>query len=236
MPEKFYQNAYLTQLDTRVLRHDEAGLVLEDTIFYPLGGGQPGDTGTVSDAAGTVFEITDTRRDRMSREIVHLSAPDAPRFAPGTPVTLTLDWTRRYRHMRLHTALHLLSCVIRAGVTGGNLTAESARLDFDLGDEWVLDRDQIEQALNRLIIDDYPVSVEMTSGTVLAAQPELIKTMSVQPPLDLPEIRLIRIEGTDLQPCGGTHVAHTGEIGRVVVKKIENKGSRNKRVVIALAD
>jgi misacylated tRNA(Ala) deacylase len=151
-------------------------------------------------------------------------------------VTLTLDWTRRYRHMRLHTALHLLSCVIRAGVTGGNLTAESARLDFDIGDEWVLDRDQIEQALNRLIADDNPVSIEMTSGAALAAQPELIKTMSVTPPLDLPEIRLIRIEDTDLQPCGGTHVARTGEIGRVTVKKIENKGSRNKRVVIALAD
>ncbi|MCW3481514.1 alanyl-tRNA editing protein [Neisseriaceae bacterium JH1-16] len=236
MPEQFYRNAYLTQFDTRVVRHDEAGLVLEDTIFYPTGGGQPGDSGVARDALGTVLDITDTRRDRASREIVHLSAPDAPRFAAGTEVTLTLDWTRRYRHMRLHTALHLLSCVIRAGVTGGNLSAESARLDFDIGDEWVLDRDQIEQALNRLIADDYPVSIEMTSGAALAAQPELIKTMSVTPPLDLPEIRLIRIEDTDLQPCGGTHVARTGEIGRVTVKKIENKGSRNKRVVIALAD
>ncbi|WP_293766738.1 alanyl-tRNA editing protein [uncultured Aquitalea sp.] len=236
MPERFYLDPYQTTLDTRVLRHDEAGLVLEDTLCYPLGGGQPGDTATLTLADGTALAIADTRRQRETREILHLVAADTPRLAPGTAVTLTLDWQRRHRHMRVHTGLHLLSVVIKAGVTGGNLTAESGRLDFDLPEGMELDKDEIERGLNALVAQDLPVSIQMTSGEALRARPELIKTMSVTPPLDLPEIRLIEIAGVDLQPCGGTHVRSTGEIGRMVVKKIESKGARNKRVVVALAD
>jgi misacylated tRNA(Ala) deacylase len=163
-------------------------------------------------------------------------AAGSPQLAAGSAVTLQLDWARRHRHMRVHTCLHLLSCVIRAGVTGGNLTADSGRLDFDLPEGMELDRDHIERELNALIAANHAVTVQMTSGEALRAQPELIKTMSVTPPLDLPEIRLIAIDGIDLQPCGGTHVRQTGEIGQVLVKKIESKGARNKRVVIALAD
>ncbi|MBB5189447.1 misacylated tRNA(Ala) deacylase [Silvimonas terrae] len=234
MQERFYVDPYQQTLGTVVLRHDEHGLVLEDTLFYPSGGGQPGDTGTLALADGTQLAITDTRRDKETRDILHLLASDTPRLPPGTPVTLTLDWARRHRHMRVHTCLHLLSVVIKAGVTGGNLTADTGRLDFDLPEGMELDKDQIEAELNRLITQDRPVRVQMTSGEALQRQPELIKTMSVTPPLHLPEIRLIDIEGVDLQPCGGTHVARTGEIGAVTVKKIESKGARNKRVVIAL--
>lgn len=236
MPERFYLDPYQTTLHTTVLSHDERGLVLADTLCYPLGGGQPGDTATLQLADGSQLTITDTRRDKASREIVHQLAASSPQLAAGSAVTLQLDWARRHRHMRVHTCLHLLSCVIRAGVTGGNLTADSGRLDFDLPEGMELDAAHIERELNALIAANHAVSVQMTSGEALRAQPELIKTMSVTPPLDLPEIRLIAIDGIDLQPCGGTHVRQTGEIGQVLVKKIESKGARNKRVVIALAD
>ncbi|GGP17835.1 alanyl-tRNA editing protein [Silvimonas iriomotensis] len=235
MQERFYLDPYQQTLSTTVVRHDEQGLVLEETLFYPLGGGQPGDTGTLTLADGTPLAITDTRRDKETRDILHVLATDAPRLPVGTPVMLALDWSRRHAHMRVHTCLHLLSVVIKAGVTGGNLTAESGRLDFDLPEGMELDKDQIEAALNRLIAEDRSVRVQMTSGEALQRQPELIKTMSVTPPLHLPEIRLIEIDGVDLQPCGGTHVARTAEIGPVIVKKIESKGARNKRVVVALA-
>lgn len=236
MSEQFNLDAYQRTLDTHVLQHDEHGLVLADTLCYPLGGGQPGDRATLMLADGSRLTVHDTRRDKESRRIVHQLDADALLLAPGTPLTLTLDWERRYRHMRVHTCLHLLSVVIKAGVTGGNLTADGGRLDFDLPEGMQLEPQAIEQALNELIARDLPVGVKMTSGAALQAQPELIKTMSVTPPLHLPEIRLIEIDGVDLQPCGGTHVARTGEIGRVLVKKIESKGARNKRVVIALAD
>lgn len=235
MPERFYLDPYQTTLHTTVLSHDDRGVVLADTLCYPLGGGQPGDTATLQLADGTQLAITDTRRDKTSREIVHQLATGSPPLAAGVAVTLQLDWARRHRHMRVHTCLHLLSCVIRAGVTGGNLTADSGRLDFDLPEGMELDREHIERELNALIAANHAVTVQMTSGEALRAQPELIKTMSVTPPLDLPEIRLIAIDGIDLQPCGGTHVRQTAEIGPVVVKKIESKGARNKRVVIALA-
>ncbi len=236
MPERFYLDPYQTSLDTTVVSHDERGIVLADTLCYPLGGGQPGDTGTLVLADGSLLAITDTRRDKTTREILHQPAPASTQLAAGSAVTLQLDWARRYRHMRIHSCLHLLSCVVRAGVTGGNLSADSGRLDFDLPEGMELDAAHIERELNALIAANHAVSVQMTSGEALRAQPELIKTMSVTPPLDLPEIRLVAIEGVDLQPCGGTHVRHTGEIGAVVVKKIESKGARNKRVVIALAD
>jgi misacylated tRNA(Ala) deacylase len=234
MHERFYSDPYLTTLDTTVISHDERGLILADTLCYPLGGGQPGDSATLNCADGRTLRIIDTRRDRETRAVLHQTEPDAPRLEAGTPITLTLDWERRYRHMRIHTCLHLLSVVIKAGVTGGNLSADSGRLDFDIPEDMQLDKQRIEEELNRLIAEDRPVSVRMTSGAALKADPSLIKTMSVTPPLDLPEIRLIEIEGADLQPCGGTHVARTGEIGPVAVKKIESKGARNKRVVIAL--
>lgn len=233
--ELFNDDAYRRACEATVLRHDDAGIVLDVTIFYPLGGGQPGDTGTLTTADGETIKITDTRRNRETREIVHVVAADAPHLAPGTAVTLTLDWERRHRHMRMHTCMHLLSAIIKAGVTGGNLTDKKGRLDFDAGD-MVIDAEAVNAELARLIEADLPLSVSHISGEELAKQPELIKTMSVTPPMHLPDIRLIEIEGADLQPCGGTHVARTGEIGAVKVAKIESKGSRNRRVVLAFEE
>lgn len=233
--ERFYEDPYLPRCEARVVRHDDAGLVLDASVFYPLGGGQPGDTGALLLDDGTRVAIADTRRDRETREIVHLLAADAPKLAPGAPVTLELDWQRRHRHMRMHTCLHLLSAVIKAGVTGGNLSDRSGRLDFDAAG-MELDAEAIAAELARLIAADLPVRVRHISGAELAAQPELIRTMAVTPPLHLPDIRLIDIEGADLQPCGGTHVARTGEIGAVRVTRIENKGARNRRVTLGFAE
>ena len=233
--ELFHEDAYLRGAQASVLRHDDAGLVLDTCLFYPLGGGQPGDTGEVVLGDGRRLAVTDTRRDRDSRQIVLLLAADAPRLAPGTPVGLELDWERRHRHMRVHTALHLLSAVIKAGVTGGNLTDRGGRLDFDTG-ELRLDAQAITERLCELVDADRPVHVRHIPGDELRARPELIRTMSVSPPLDVPMVRLIEIEGTDLQPCGGTHVARTGEIGALRVARIENKGARNRRVVLEFVE
>ena len=233
--ELFNEDAYLRQAQAKVLRHDEAGLVLDSTLFYPLGGGQPGDTGALILGDGRRIPVIDTRRDRETRAIVQVLGEDAPLLAADTPVMLELDWNRRHRHMRMHTALHLLSAVIKAGVTGGNLTDQSGRLDFDTG-EMKLDADAITAELQRLIAEDREVRVRRISSDELRAQPELIRTMSVSPPLDVPTVRLIEIDGTDLQPCGGTHVARTGEIGAIRVSKIESKGARNRRVVLAFPE
>lgn len=233
--ELFNDDAYLARCRARVLRHEGNALVVDATVFYPLGGGQPGDSGWLILADGSRHAIADTRRDKATREIVHQLDAVLPPLPPGTEVELEIDWPRRHRHMRMHTCLHLLSAVIRAGVTGGNLTDQNGRLDFDAA-ELALDADDIGEQLQRLIVADLPVRVRGISGADLAAQPELIRTMSVTPPLHLPLIRLIEIESADLQPCGGTHVRHTGEIGAVRVARIENKGARNKRVVLAFAD
>jgi len=234
--EQFYLDSYQTRLDTRVLRHDAQGLVLENTLCYPLGGGQPGDRARLLLGDGRCLEVVDTRRDKVSRVILHQLATGDTVLEAGTPLTLELDWERRYRHMRVHSALHLLSTVIPYGVTGGNISDGSGRLDFALPEGVELDREQIEAELQRRVAENRALSVSMTSGAALRAQPELIKTMSVTPPLDLPEIRLVAIDGIDLQPCGGTHVRATGEIGALTVSRIENKGARNKRVAIALRD
>lgn len=233
--ELFNDDAYARACRAKVVDHDDAGVALDATVFYPLGGGQPGDTGHLVMADGARIAIVDTRRNRETGAIVHVLPADAPSIAPGTPVELELDWPRRHRHMRMHTALHLLSAVIKAGVTGGNLSDRSGRLDFDAAG-MTLDAEAITAELNTLIAADLPVRVRTIPGAELRAQPELIKTLSVQPPMDAPWVRLIDIEGADLQPCGGTHVARTAEIGAVRVSKIESKGSRNRRVVLAFIE
>jgi misacylated tRNA(Ala) deacylase len=233
--ELFHKDAYLKRCRAHVLQHAAGELQTDATLFYPLGGGQPGDTGWVTLPDGSRHAVTDTRRDKESRAIVHFIDASLAPIAPGTEVELELDWQRRHRHMRMHTCLHLLSAVVRAGVTGGNLNDHSGRLDFD-ATELALDPLQITDDLQRLISADLAVTVRLTTGADLAAQPELIRTMSVTPPLHLPMIRLIDIASADLQPCGGTHVARTGEIGAVRVLRIENKGARNKRVVLTFID
>ncbi|TDR81394.1 alanyl-tRNA editing protein [Paludibacterium purpuratum] len=236
MQECFYLDPYQTRLETSVVRHREGGVVLSDTICYPQGGGQPGDTGTLTLPDGTTLSIENTRRDPESGDIVHFLPDNAQYPRSGTPVVVQIDWARRHRHMRMHTCLHLLSEVLKYEVTSGNLTAESARLDFNLPEGEELDKQDIETRLNCMIDADHAVIMKMIPSAELITQPDLIASMALPPPLDKPEVHLVEIQSVSLEPCGGTHVRHTAEIGRVAVKKIENKGKRNKRVIIAFAE
>jgi misacylated tRNA(Ala) deacylase len=230
----FRDDAYLRTATARVVAVGERGIELDRTVFYPLGGGQAGDSGTLLRSTGEAVTVADTRKGETPEQILHIPAPGAARLEPGETVTLAIDWPRRYRLMRLHTALHLLSCVIRAPVTGGNITAEKARLDFDI-ELSQLNAARIEHETNALIATGTLTETVWISDAELDAQPELVKTMSVQPPRGAGRVRLLRIPGIDLQPCGGTHVANIGEIAGVRVLRIRSEGKHNKRVEIALS-
>ena len=203
------------------------------TVFYPLGGGQPGDTGVLAFDDGRAVRIVDTRKGERPGEIVHV--PDGPVDArlAGSEVTARIDWDRRHRLMRMHTCLHLLCSLIAAPVTGGSVRDGSGRLDFDLP-ESTLDKEDLTTRLNQLVDDDHPVTPRWITEEELDANPSLVRTMSVAPPRGQGTVRVLDIEGVDLQPCGGTHVASTGETGRVRVRKIEKKGRQNRRVTVAL--
>jgi len=228
----FQKDAYLRHCETQVLQAGPDGVVLDRTIFYPLGGGQPGDTGRLNAADGREWRVVDTRKGEAGR-ILHVLGEGAPPPRDGERVAVSVDWERRYAHMRMHTALHLLGAVLRYGVTGGQIGAEKSRLDFDTQDD--IDKDRVAQAVNDLVEAGHEVRSRWITDEELDAQPELVRTMSVQPPRGAGRIRLLDIPGVDLQPCGGTHVANTREIGRVLVTRVENKGRRNKRVYIAFA-
>ena len=230
--ELFRQDSYLKEADATVTAVEDRGVRLDRTVFYPTGGGQPGDTGTLSWDGGEA-RIVDALKAEGG-DVLHVLAPDAPRPAVGTKVHMALDWERRYRHMRMHTALHVMSAVIKGNVTGGQVGADKSRLDFALEGE-VPTREAITEEVNRLLADDRPVVPQWVTDEELAARPELVKTMSVRPPVGAGRVRLLSIEGIDLQACGGTHVARTAEIGRVEVTKIENKGKMNRRFVISLS-
>ncbi len=228
----FRADPYARRCDARVSAAEPGAVRLERTVFYPEGGGQPGDTGLLRGADGAEIAIRNTRKGAAADDVVHLLDPEAAPPTPGTRVTAVLDWERRHRHMRMHSCLHLLSAVVDAPVTGGQLTAEKGRLDFDLA-ERRLDKAEIEERLNALIARDLAVAPRWIDDAALAAQPALVKTMRVKPPTGSSRVRLIEVDGIDLQPCGGTHVARTGEIGPVTVRKIENKGRHNRRVTVA---
>lgn len=227
--EVFHDDPYARSCEATVTAHGEDGIRLDRTVFYPTGGGQPGDIGTLRTAGGAVVAVVDTRKDRETGEVVHVPAADAPALAPGEKVTAEIDWRRRHRHMRMHTALHLMCTVIEGGVTGGSIGETKSRLDFDLPDT-SLDKERIAAEINRLIAEDHPIGHRWITDGEMAAQPELVRTMSVKPPSGAGRVRLIAVGDVDLQPCGGTHVKSTGEIGRVRVGKIENKGRHNRRV------
>ncbi|MGH6629754.1 MAG: alanyl-tRNA editing protein, partial [Burkholderiales bacterium] len=224
--------AYLQTCEAEVVRADSQGIVLDRTIFYPLGGGQPGDSGRLRTQDGRDVVVADARKGVSPGEVLHVSAPGSAQLSAGERVVAVIDWDRRYHHMRVHTCLHVLSAVIPAGVTGGSIRYDSGRLDFDLPDT-VLDRLQVEDKLNRLITGGYAVTPRWISDEELDSRPELVKTMSVAPPRGLGRVRLLEIAGVDLQACGGTHVGNTAEIGVMNVAKIENKGAHNRRVTIA---
>jgi misacylated tRNA(Ala) deacylase len=231
----FREDAYLKSATARVLSVTERGIELDRTVFYPLGGGQSGDSGVFVRDNGERLTITDTRKGEAAERVLHVAAPGSTPLEPGEAVTLEIDWPRRYRLMRLHTALHLLSCVVVAPVTGGNIVPDKARLDFDI-DLSELNAARIEQATNALIASAVGTETLWISDAELEAQPDLVKTMSVQPPRGAGRVRLLRIPGIDLQPCGGTHVANIAEIGAIKVLKIRSEGKHNKRVEITLSD
>lgn len=240
----FRDDAYLRSTTARVMTVTETAprdgsapkpaVVLDQTVCYYESGGQPGDAGELSWSGGSAT-IIDTRRDRDSGAILHVLAEGAVLPAVGEDVTVTLDWPRRHLHMRYHTALHLI-CAALPGIlaTGNAIDTTKARIDFDLSGV-AFDRDATEARLNELIAGNHDVTTQWISDEEMAAQPELVRTMSVAPPTGAGRVRLLNIgNGVDLQPCGGTHVKNTREIGPVQIVKVENKGKQNRRLVIQL--
>jgi len=228
----FRDDAYLKSCSAVVTDVSERGIRLDRTVFYPTGGGQPGDTGVLRRADGSAIALADTRKGDSLDDVLHIPAPGSAAPAVGETVTAEIDWDRRYRLMRMHTCLHLLCAVIPAAVTGGQISDGKARLDFDVPGE-SLDKAGITEKLNALIAADHAVTPRWITDAELGASPDLVRTMSVKPPTGFGKVRLLDIAGVDLQPCGGTHIRRTAEIGRVEVTKIENKGRQNRRVNLA---
>lgn len=235
--KRFDEDAYRTTCDATVVALHPEGIELDATVFYARSGGQAGDTGTLVLADGTTIAIADTVYSPDRQTVLHVPADNAglTLLAPGTAVTATIDWDRRHLLMRLHTCLHLLGSLIPVPVTGCGISPDAGRIDFDLP-ESTLDRDTLTTQLNELIGRNTPVRIDLITPEELAAQPELVRTIGAAPPAGASAIRIIHIDGIDRQPCGGTHVRATGEIGRVVVTKIEKKSRQNRRVAVAFAD
>ena len=226
----FQQDGYLQQCTATITAADERGVQLDQTIFYATGGGQPGDTGTLTLSDGVKLAVTDTRRDRESGDYLHIVDTTTTLPNVGDSVTLELDWQRRYRHMRMHSCLHMLCALVDAPVTGGSIQQDRGRLDFDLAES--MDKEKLTVALNALIHADHKMSTRWITDEELDANPELVRTLSAKPPRGSGRIRLVNFEGIDLQPCGGTHIASTAEIGAVRVSKIEKKGRQNRRISV----
>lgn len=233
--EIFRDDAYAQSCTARVMESDERGVILDQTVFYAEGGGQPGDIGTISGADGSTVNVIGTYKDRDGRGILHVLADGESAPAAGSEVTAEIDWDRRYKHMRMHSCLHLLCSLVDGGVTGGSISVEKSRLDFDLQDV-TLDKEALTDGLNKLVEENYPLSASWITDEEMEAQQDLVRTMSVKPPTGSGRVRLMHIEGVDLQPCGGTHVKASGEIGAVRVSKIENKGAHNRRVNIVFVE
>ncbi len=231
----FREDAYLTSAPATVLGITErGGIVVDRTCFYATSGGQPGDSGLLVTPAGEFPLATAVYNDPLKTEIAHVPAEGVVLPAVGDNVTLKIDWGPRYRRMRMHTALHLLSAILPYPVTGGAVNEDDSRLDFDIP-EAGLDKDEITEKLNAMIKADAEVLSRWITDAELEANPALVKTMAVKPPMGTGRVRLIEIVGLDLQPCGGTHVRRTTEIGAVRVTTIEKKGMQNRRVRISFA-
>jgi misacylated tRNA(Ala) deacylase len=231
----FRDDGYLRSCRARVMQADERGIRLDRTVFYPTSGGQPGDTGTLRLASDQSIAIVDTLKGPAADEVIHVAAPASILPEPGAELVAEVDWDRRYRLMRMHTCLHLLCSVVPGAVTGGQVSDGRGRLDFDVPGS-SLDKEAIASRLNALILAGHPVGPRWITDEELAAQPDLVRTMSVKPPSGTGRVRLMEISEVDLQPCGGTHVRNTAEIGPVIVAKIENKGRQNRRVILAFAE
>ena len=234
--ELFREDAQLRTCEARITAIVDGGVLLDRTVFYPQGGGQAGDAGELVLADGSTIAVADTRKAAAPGEILHLLADpaDAARLAPGQAVQARIDWQRRHRHMRFHTATHLLCALVPHPVDGCSITAGYARLDFHMNEP--LDKEALNTGLARLVAEAHAVRHRWISDAELDANPQLVRSMSVQPPRGSGRVRLLEIEGVDLQPCGGTHVSSTAEIGAVIVTKIEKKSAMTRRVVLGLAE
>jgi misacylated tRNA(Ala) deacylase len=233
----FRRDAYLRSCDAIVTRVSDDGVELDRTVFYPLGGGQAGDSGQLTLADGTSLRVADARKSRNAEatpdDTLHVLDPASgwqQHLNPGTAVRAEIDWNRRYRHMRFHTATHLLCAVVRQLVDGCSITSDYARLDFAMTD--LLDKAEVQAGLDRLVAERHVVSSEWITDDEMLANPQLVKSMSVSPPIGFGRVRLLRVHDVDLQPCGGTHVENTAEIGAMRVAKIEKKSARTRRVVL----
>lgn len=226
--EIFRKDAYQKTCEATVTAINERGIQFDQTVFYPAGGGQPGDTGII-ELNGTKMNISNTVKDADAAGPLHV-VEETAHLSIGDPVTLTLDWERRHRLMRMHSCMHMLCAVVPAPVTGGSIQDGRGRLDFDLPD--TVDKAQITAQLNALINADHPMQLSWITDEELAVNPELVRTLSAPPPTGSGTVRLVNFEGIDCQPCGGTHVASTAEIGPVIVKKIEKKGKQNRRITV----
>jgi len=236
--ELFREDASLAACDASVIAVDARGVLLDRTVFYPVGGGQAGDRGVLVLADGSELQIADTRKGEQPGEIVHVPAPGQEalltRLAPGQRVQARIDMWRRQRHMRFHTATHLLCALVPHPVDGCSITADYARLDFHMTEP--LDKETLNAGLGRLVSEAHAVGHRWISEAELDANPGLVRSMSVQPPRGQGRVRVLEIEGVDLQPCGGTHVSNTADIGPVIVTKIEKKSAMTRRVVLGFAE
>ncbi len=234
----FRADAYARTCDAYVTAiNDRGGIVLDRTVLYAAAGGQPGDTGALTWEGG-VCRIATTVYDADKTTIVHVPAEGSTLPAAGLPVHVMLDWETRHKYMRVHTALHLLCSLVKWPVTGGQIGAGEGRLDFDIADMAGIDKDTLTSRLAALVAADHPVTTRWITDAELEAAPHLVRTMSVKPPMGSGKVRLVAIgeDGAiDLQPCGGTHVSHTSEIGGLAVTKIESKGKQNRRIRVTLA-
>jgi len=235
----FHEDSYRTELRSVVKAAGDDWVELDQTIFYPEGGGQPGDYGALSSSAGTV-RVVDTIKGETQGVVRHIlasSEPDLPKhhFQVGDELLASIDWERRYKLMRMHTCMHLLGSLIPVPVTGGQVGLEKSRLDFNLGDH-LLDKEDLTLRMNTLVAESHELHTGSITESQLDENPGLVRTMSVQPPRGVGDIRMIRVQDVDYQPCGGTHVRNTSEVGKVLIRKIENKGKQNRRVHIVLED
>ena len=233
----FIEDSYLTETTATVLEvNDRGGIILDKTIFYATSGGQPGDKGTMQ-FDGNSIDIAMAIYGPDKQQIIHVPQSQDVMPKAGDTVTLKIDWQTRHNYMRSHTMMHLMCSIVPFPVTGGQVGADGGRLDFNVDDPSKLNKETLSEELNRLIIEDHPVTTRWISDDEMQANPQLVRTMSVKPPMGLGKVRLVSIgdeDAVDLQPCGGTHVKTTGEIGKVVVSKIQNKGKQNRRIRVDL--
>jgi misacylated tRNA(Ala) deacylase len=231
----FHEDSYLKELEAAICRVNGNIVELDRTLFYPLGGGQPSDTGWIETDTGVRYSITDARKGEQPGDIHHLLEGEDHALSQGDQVKIGIDWERRYAHMRMHTAMHLLGSLIPVPVTGGSVGAEKSRLDFNMGD-LTMEKDTLTEQMNELIEAGHDIVFEFITESELDENPGLVRTMSVQPPRGVGDIRMVRVQNIDYQPCGGTHINNTAEIGPVRISKIENKGKKNRRFHLVFAD